>query len=149
MEGVFAGLALTVSQVGALLFVKSFPPTTFFPFPAHAVHHFSSPCLVLTEFVGIFVLCNVTLRFILFSFFVFCALCSFSHSLLSLYLLFKTIFIDCRDAETKQTKKADNFCYAWLNLSRKYMYIKKCKSATQLSKLFDFHALNLVIDCNQ
>lgn len=70
-------------------------------------------CLFLTKFVGIFVLCSVT--FILCLFFsslfarrrlLFCllllgALCSLGHSQLSLYLLFKTIFIDCRrDAKT-------------------------------------------------
>jgi len=107
---VFAGLALTVSQSGALLFVQSFSPPSFtHPLCLSLLLHTFPPCLFLTEFVGIFVLCNVTFHsflvfLYLFSVLFFCfyalyTLCPFSRSQLSLYLLFKTIFIDFHDSK--------------------------------------------------
>lgn len=100
--------------------------------PLLFVLQFPYVCLFLTKFVGIFVLCSVTFILCLFSscFFARCrllfcllllgALCSLGHSQLSLYLLFKTIFIDCRrDAKTaKKEKRRESFCYAWLNSQR-------------------------------
>lgn len=120
--GRFVGLALTVSQPGALLFVQSFSHSPFLPLSISLLLlHFAYVsvcvwvCLLLTKFVGIFVLYSVTFFLCLsthslifcfcfslgFSSFSSCALCSFDHLQLSLYLLFKTIFIDCRrDAKT-------------------------------------------------
>lgn len=111
--GRFVGLALTVSQPGALLFVQSLSHSPSFSLSLPLLHFACVwVCLLLTKFVGIFVLYSVTFILclsthspifflVLSSSFSSYALCSFDHLQLSLYLLFKTIFIDCRrDAKT-------------------------------------------------
>lgn len=131
--GRFVGLALTVSQPGALLFVQSLSHSPSFSLSLPLLHFACVwVCLLLTKFVGIFVLYSVTFILCLSThspiFFLFCLLlflrmrfvrstiynCRFiCYSKLFLSIVDETPKLHRKKARKKNRRK--NFCYAWLN----------------------------------